>query len=187
MRSFSGARGLMVCAAVGLFAGMCEAATTEDLVRLARSGKVDAVRQLLDEGLPPDSVDSQGETALGWATFNGHADVVRVLVNQGADVNRKNRHGNPPVIYAAAKGHTEILALLIQRGADCLVRGRSDLTPLVAAARDGHSEAVSLLLNAGKVKAEGHDVALRMARKRGHKSVVDVLVSFFAGGTIKAN
>ncbi|HAA77534.1 TPA: hypothetical protein DCE37_20675 [Candidatus Latescibacteria bacterium] len=118
---------------------------------------------------------------LDWATYNGHTDVVRVLLDLGADVNRKNTSGNPPVLYAAAKSHAVILVLLMKNGADYEVRGLAQMTPLIAAARDGHSDAVKVLLGAGERHPKGHEMALRVAKKRGHRSVVELLKSVLRG------
>ena len=167
--------------ALGSGVSSAPAADADAFVRSARKGDVRVVEDLLSAGFAADVQDSQGETALGWATFNGHADVVRILLGRGADPNLKNRYGNTPLIYAAAKGHTEILQLLIDGGAKPFAAGRGDLTPLVLAARDGHSETVRALLASVRMNADpgsrsGHTVALKAARKRGHKSVVSLLL-----------
>ena len=96
-------------------------------------------------------------------------------------MNHKSQVGNTLAIYAAAKGHSDILDLLIQRGVDFSVRGRSNLTPLVAAARDGHSDAVRVLLNADQNRIQPHARALQATRRRGHRSVVEMLVGFISG------
>lgn len=167
----------LVCAGP---AGLAAAASpsSDAYVRSARSGDADAVRSMLRAGILPDATDSEGETALGWATFKGHREVVQVLLDEGADVNGRNAAGNTPVIYAAAKGHAEILELLIARGADVAVKGRSDVTPLEAAARSGHSDAVKVLVNAEDGGKQPHRTALRAAKRRGHRSVVDMIAGF---------
>ena len=136
---------------------------------------------MLEAGVQPDALDSSGETALGWATFNGHSEIVELLLNSGADANLKNQYGNTPLIYAAAKGRTEILERLILAGAKPSVRSRSDLTPLVLAARDGHSETVRALLKVEPDVSPGHNMALQAARRRGHKGVVELLLGLVTG------
>ncbi len=88
MRSFIEARGLIV-RMLGILLVLFSAAEVlgaEDLVLAARNGDVDEVEAILQEGRSADAVDDQGETALGWATFNGHTDVVKALLKAGVDV-----------------------------------------------------------------------------------------------------
>ena len=57
------------------------------LMLAARSGNVDAVRALLDDGADVNaSEDERGTTALMQAADQGHADVVDVLIEHGANV-----------------------------------------------------------------------------------------------------
>lgn len=104
-----------------------------------------------------------------------------MLLESGANPNVKNHYGNTPLIYAAAKGHTEILEMLIDSGAESAVAGRSNLTPLVLAARDGHSETVRALLKTDRVSDPGRTVAIRAAKRRGHKGVVELLLGLVTG------
>ena len=136
------------------------------------------LRLFYRKGRSADAIDDQGETALGWAPFNGHIDVVKVLLKAGADVNRRNRTGNSPEIYAASKGHSDILELFVRMDADLSPRAQSDLTPLVASARSGHSDAVRILLNSDQAHLQRRDSALRAAKRRGHRSVVHMILSF---------
>lgn len=157
---------LTICLlALASAAHAAQAPSVEDLVLSARMGNLEAVEICLKAGIGPDVLDSNGETALGWATFNGHIGVVEALLSNGADANQKNRYGNTPIIYAAAKGHTEILNALIDAGAQPSVRGRGNLTPLVLAARDGHSETVRALLKTKSENDPGKAVALAVAKR----------------------
>lgn len=108
-----------------------------DLVQAARAGDMKSVQMMLSRGADANGVNSYGESALGWASFNGQTPVVAELLAAGGDANRKDALGNSPVVYAAAKGHADILRLLIGQGADCNTRGRGEFTPLMAAARGG--------------------------------------------------
>jgi ankyrin repeat protein len=76
------------------------------------------------------------------------------------------------------QGHSNILELFIRMDADLSPRAQSDLTPLVAAARSGHSDAVRLLLNSDQAHLQCRDSARRAAKRRGHRSVVQMIASF---------
>src|SRR5690606_17965483 len=55
-----------------------------DLPAAAMAGDADAVRRLLDLGLPLDAVDAQGCSALLRASGGGHRAVVDLLLARGA-------------------------------------------------------------------------------------------------------
>jgi ankyrin repeat protein len=42
------------------------------------------VRALLEAGADANGADTQGGTALQWATRNGHAEIIRLLREAGA-------------------------------------------------------------------------------------------------------
>src|SRR5204863_1612456 len=58
------------------------------LMTAARTGKLDAVKLLLDRGAAVNAKESvRGQTALMWAVLENHPDVVKLLIARGADVN----------------------------------------------------------------------------------------------------
>ena len=56
--------------------------------------------------------NNDGETALMWASYNGHLEVVKLLVTLGADVNAKDKNGNTALMWAIYNGHSEVVAYL---------------------------------------------------------------------------
>jgi len=57
----------------------------KDLVYAARTGALDDVKQLLDEGTPVGFHDGPaGWTALKWAASEGHEEVLALLLEHGA-------------------------------------------------------------------------------------------------------
>jgi hypothetical protein len=83
------------------------------LIDAAIQGNSQRVRQLLQQGVPPDTHDEHGETALNWAAHLGHTAVVKDMLAAGAD---REVVGNflraTPLILAAQGGHRGIVALL---------------------------------------------------------------------------
>mmetsp|Transcript_3006 Transcript_3006/g.8683 ORF Transcript_3006/g.8683 Transcript_3006/m.8683 type:complete len:652 (-) Transcript_3006:489-2444(-) len=92
------------------------------------------------------------QTALGWASQNGHADVVEGLLTSAAlvmtpkdIVPARVRH---PMSLASRKGHSLVLTSLINKNVDIEYRCCLGQTPLINASCEGHAEAVSTLLHA---------------------------------------
>jgi len=68
-----------------LFASVCMADSTRDLLVAASAGDLEQVKRLVDSGVPIDSADDWGTTSLLLAAKNQHADVARYLLDKGAD------------------------------------------------------------------------------------------------------
>jgi hypothetical protein len=48
------------------------------------------LKNALDRGVPADSIDSSGETALHWAVYHARPEFVKKLLERGADPNGLN-------------------------------------------------------------------------------------------------
>lgn len=79
---------------------------------LARAGSTAELLEFIDHGLPVDSQDPEGNTALMLAAYHGHADTVSALVERGADVDLANSRGQSPIAGALFKGEDEVVAVL---------------------------------------------------------------------------
>lgn len=87
------------------------------LQEAARAGHLEAVRLLLDAGLPVNHQDGAGDTALIEAAIGGRADVVSFLLSRGADMNARNKDGGSALGYAQSQGHARVVELLKAAGA----------------------------------------------------------------------
>ena len=56
--------------------------------KAALKGDVSKVKQMLDVGVPVDSEDGGGMTALRWAAWHNRTDATELLLSRGADVNK---------------------------------------------------------------------------------------------------
>jgi ankyrin repeat protein len=99
----------------------------EALVWAAKSGRVDAIRQLVELGARVDADPYRG-TALTWAATNGRTAAIRTLVELGADPNRRGTFGGPShgegvtaIHLAAQSGQREAVLTLLALGADPLI------------------------------------------------------------------
>jgi hypothetical protein len=116
------------------------------LVGAAEAGDVTALRRLLDAGVPVDTRDAGGRTALLAATQANRIDAARLLIERGADVNAKDEIQDSPFLYAGAQGRLEILRMTLAAGADLKSTNRYGGTALIPAAHHGHVETVRELL-----------------------------------------
>jgi ankyrin repeat protein len=141
-----------------------------DLPQAAQEGDLDAVRRLLDLGLPLHAVDAQGCTALLRACGGGHLALVQLLLERGADPALPSRSGATCVSAALSMKHDAVLQALLARGADPNQSLPGGITPLMVAAALGQAKGVQALLahgaDAGAADGEG-GTALHAAAQYG--------------------
>ena len=106
----------------------------------ARSGNLEMMRLLLDNGASPNlrSGDHPWPPVL-YAVHKKRMEAVRLLIERGADVNGSTLTGFTPLMMAAGHGNVPMVKLLLSAGADPLIRsnsGGSALTVAVSGAPD---------------------------------------------------
>ena len=121
----------------------------QDLPAAAIVGEADAVRRLIDLGLPVDATDSQGCTALLRAAGGGHRAVVDLLLARGADPRIAARSGATPLSAAVSMRQGDIVERLLAAGAPLEQRLPGEVTVLMLAAALGLPDVVARLLTAG--------------------------------------
>ena len=120
------------------------------LMLAARSGQVEAVTTLLDVETDVNAKETwNGQSALMWATAEGHVSVVRALIAHGADIHARSNSGATALLFAARKGSPGSVRALLAAGADVNVQRPDGATPLLVAVINGHEDLVDLLLAAG--------------------------------------
>ena len=117
----------------------------------ARSGDLDAVRALLQEGADVNAANGDGMSALHWAAERGDAEMVDALVHAGAAVDTVTRIGHyTPLHVASTGGHAAAILRLVEAGADVsATTSTTGVTPLHLAAAAGSAAAVDALLDHG--------------------------------------
>lgn len=120
-----------------------------DLAAAAMSGDADAVRRLLDLGLPVDAVDAQGCSALLRAAGGGHAAAVDVLLARGADPQQAAHSGATPLSAAVSMRQAGIVSVLLNAGAQIEYRLPGGVTVLMLASALGMPDVAARLLAAG--------------------------------------
>lgn len=90
------------------------------LAAAAANGQLGIVNFLLDHGADVNSEGKDGDvtnSALIFATQNGHVDVVKTLLSKKATA-KTNSAGETPLFAAVDRGHLDIVKLLLDNGAD---------------------------------------------------------------------
>ena len=88
------------------------------LMQAARSGKINALRTLLEADADPNMVAENGVTALLLAINGEYVETVRSLLANGADPNLHGSGLPSALTYAAATDNSLIISALIKAGAD---------------------------------------------------------------------
>ena len=122
------------------------------LMVAARTGVVDSVNALLRYGAGA-GIDARegwrGQTALMWATAEGHAAVVAPLVAAGADVDARSDGGFTPLAFAVRAGHGDAVEVLVEAGADVDLTLPDGTSPLHLAVINAHYDVALQLLEHG--------------------------------------
>ena len=119
--------------------------------------KVDALNAILENRAKPNTLDSNGWTALHHACYEGDRVSADILIKNDADVNSFSNLGKTPLHMAAMRNHTNCIELLLQPPADiprnkkAKIEAKDELgcTPLHLGCKKGSYDAVCLLLALG--------------------------------------
>jgi ankyrin repeat protein len=156
-----------------------------------RSGDLDTIRFLIDQGADVGARTRTGFTALyGAASWSDTAAIVSLLLDHGADPKTKVETSGlaadvfTPVMAAAMRGDAETLKSLLDRGADVNVQGGDfGRTALLLATTTGREDVVKLLLDRGANPSATDQLGntpLQWAKRRGDPGIVKLLEK--AGG-----
>ncbi|HEY4534500.1 MAG TPA: ankyrin repeat domain-containing protein [Enteractinococcus sp.] len=84
----------------------------------AREGQIQALSSVIDQGIPVDLRNHNGDTFLILAAYREQAEVVDALLARGADVNAVNNRGQSALTCAIFMQNTNIATALLDAGAD---------------------------------------------------------------------
>ncbi|MBI2149756.1 MAG: ankyrin repeat domain-containing protein [Acidobacteria bacterium] len=140
------------------------------LMAASRSGSLPAVRLLLDRGVDVNSTDAfQRQTALMWASGEGHSDVVDALLKAGADPNlkahitslseRKNADhptgGFTALMWAARNGDEDTVRRLVKGGADLNLKNGDGASAAMVAIHNDRFDMAKTLIDLGSDVNDG--------------------------------
>jgi ankyrin repeat protein len=163
-----------------ILAGTRANAQVNDLINAAGKGDLARVKALLDAKADVNAKDTDGGTALTYASQNGHLEVVQALLANGANVNAKMIDDETALIDASENGHFEVVKALLAKGAEVNAKMPNGGTALMIASQGGYREVVQALLDAGAdVNAKDIDgvTALMRASRNGQLEVVKALLA----------
>jgi len=123
--------------------------TPAGFIDAVERGERDTVRRYLDAGMPADSRDGDGRTALTQACFYGRNRIVDILIRAGADLNLRGVRDYPPIVAAAAFQHFHIVRRLGEEGADLDLYDEMGRTALHHAAAHGAIRTLLFLVKLG--------------------------------------
>ena len=116
----------------------------DKLCDAARTGNLERVRLLLEQGADKERSNYSGYTPLISASWYGHLDVVQYLVEQGSKLDEADCVGFTPLF--ASLRHFEVTRYLLEQGADRDKVDDRGKTLLHWAAEHGHLETAKLLM-----------------------------------------
>ena len=91
--------------------------------------------------------NTQGSTALMFASENGNAKIVKLLIENGANPDLQNNSGLTALMLACDNLKNEVIKLLIENNANINLEDKNSNTALMIACEKNDIETVELLIN----------------------------------------
>ncbi len=151
------------------------------------NGDLRAVRQWLDEGLPPDYRADRIGTGLMIAAWEGNVEMMELFFSRGANVNRTNQNEETALMLAAWRGQIEAVKWLLERGAR-LDRPGLAWSPLHYAVFNGHDAVAKLLIERGanvNARSTNGSSPLMMAAREGKDRLAKLLIERGADPSVR--
>ena len=120
-----------------------------EIIKEAARGNLEAVTDLIAQGVNVNIQNELGETALIEAVNYNHLEVVRILLDANADVNiRKRKRKMNALMIAGSKGYLDVVEILIASNADINATDIGGLNVLSLSPLD-NIELINMLIGAG--------------------------------------
>src|SRR5262245_33884249 len=160
------------------------------LIDAAKNVDRDVVRSLLKQGANVNATETDGTTALHWASYRDDLESADLLLRAGANVNARNDLGATPLWAASQNGSEPMVRRLLAAGANPNAKLLLGETPLMLASRVGNPAIVEQLLVKGadaNARAARGQTALMWAVAQKHPEVVKVLLAHGADVHVRSN
>jgi len=144
-----------------------------------RFGEYKKVKEALKAGIPPDTKNNWGDTAL---METSHAQIANLLIDSGANVNARSEFDWTPLMRASVAGYTNIVKILISSGSDVNQQRKVLKTEAIHYARN--TQITKMLIEAGaKVNSKDHMLRTPLHYARNGK-IAKILID--AGANVNA-
>ena len=148
---------------------------TEALWEAAKTGDLDALAALVEEGADANVRTESDATALYFAASNDHPEACAFLADAGAALDVADSfYDTPPIGMAGWLGHGDCVRVLIDKGST------GGVGAMFAASSNGHVDAVRAVLESMEVPQGVKDSACVGARDAGLDEIVRLFVEFGA-------
>jgi len=134
-----------------------DASTATRLMLACKMGRLDVVQKLLDLGAKIETRSASGNTALIFASREGHVHVARYLLDEKhADIETRTDMGWSPLMIASQYGQVAMIEFLCDRCVDIDAINNANNTALAIACYFAQIEAACMLLARGANVDAGH-------------------------------
>jgi ankyrin repeat protein len=154
----------------------------QHLLHASVKGLLSEVKKAISKGANINiKDDSDGNTAVMWASKYGYKEIVEYLILKKAKINIFNRDKTQSALLLAVfNGHLDIIQLLVTHGADIEQENIRGDNSLIIAAYKGYDYIITYLLS---INANLHHITktnlfsvLHFAAYKGHVNIVQILL-----------
>jgi ankyrin repeat protein len=118
----------------------------------ARTNDIDVIEQFVDAGIPIDSYNNKGYTALMIATYHGNKKSVNTLLQLGANACLEDNRGNTALMAAIFRGEFSIAKTLVSLDCDNAHQNKAGQTAEQFAQTFGQQKVIELLAQVNNAK-----------------------------------
>ncbi|MGF1734909.1 ankyrin repeat domain-containing protein [Photobacterium satsumensis] len=115
----------------------------------ARTADTEVLSEFINAGLPVDTQDSKGYSALMFTSYHGHYQATKLLLNKGANACLKDNRGNTALMAAIFKGEVKIAKQLMNTQCNTDSQNNAGQTALMYASLFGREELKAILIERG--------------------------------------
>ncbi|MDB6078956.1 MAG: hypothetical protein JWO82_2703 [Akkermansiaceae bacterium] len=151
--------------------------TPEAYFRAAESDDTTAMAKIIKGGVPIQTLNTAGDTALHAAAMANMMKSVKFLLDQRVPVDVPGENGRTPLMAAVVRGRPEMVRFLLKMGADPMRRDAESYRPLLMAVREGR---VDMIAELAPFDREDLDNAMLAASLMGKPKEIDELANYGA-------
>ena len=148
-------------------------------------GNFDVAAILAEKKVAVDQKDTDGNTALHNASYEGRADIVKIILGKYHCLNKQNKRGNTSLMLALLFDHFYVAAMLANEMIDVDQENKDGNIELHYASEKGRADVVKTIFDKTFDKARclykqntQGNTPLMLAEKYGHNAVADMIQSF---------